>query len=98
MKNKKWLVLLLALVMVVSTACGNKTPIEEQTTDTSKDTAQESVAPQKVDGGILILPIGSDPNVMNPLYAGDRVTMTINNAIFSPLYVVDEQGTEFPFS
>ncbi|MSU02667.1 ABC transporter substrate-binding protein [Tissierella pigra] len=95
MKNKKWLVLLLALVMVVSTACGNKTPIEEQTTDTSKDTAQESAAPQKVDGGIFILPIGSDPNVMNPLYAGDRVTMTINNAIFSPLYVVDEQGTEF---
>ena len=96
MKNKKWLVLLLALIMVVSVACGKQTVTEDQTSgDTSEDIVQEPATLQKTDGGILILPIASDPNVMNPLYAGDRVTMTINNAIFSPLYVIDEQGTHF---
>ncbi|HAE92858.1 MAG TPA: ABC transporter substrate-binding protein [Tissierella sp.] len=96
MRNRKWLILLLALVILSSTACGNKKTIEEpSSSDTSKDVAQEPAVPQKVDGGIFMLGIGSDPNVMNPLYAGDRVTMTINNAIFSPLYVIDEEGTHF---
>jgi peptide/nickel transport system substrate-binding protein len=96
MKNKKWIILLLALVMLVSTACSNKETAKDQTpADASKDTAQESATPKKKDGGTFIFGIGSDPNVMNPLYAGDRVTMTIDNALFSPLYVTDEEGTHF---
>ncbi|MDR7857468.1 ABC transporter substrate-binding protein [Tissierella sp.] len=96
MRNKKWLLLVLALVMIVSTACGDKTVKENPTPgDTPKDVVEEPAALEKVDGGILVLPIASDPNVMNPLYAGDRVTMTINNAIFSPLYVIDGEGTHF---
>ncbi len=96
MRNKKWLVLLLSLVMLVSTACGNKTVTEDPApADMPTDIGQEPAAPQKVDGGIFIFAIGSDPNVMNPLYAGDRVTMTINNALFAPLYVIDEEGTHF---
>lgn len=97
MKFKRILILMLALVMVISTACGKKTETEdpasaEPKTGNPVNTAKE---PQKVDGGIFIFGIGSDPNVMNPLYAGDRVTMTINNALFAPLYVVDSEGTEF---
>lgn len=100
MRNKKWLVLMLALVMVLSTACGEKTVVEDPVSNTdneqkSDDTASEDKTPQKKDGGIFILGIGSDPNVMNPLYAGDRVTMTINNALFSPLYVIDAEGTYY---
>lgn len=87
MKNKRWLVLLIALVMLISTACGNKT--EQNSTDTSTDVEEQPKELTKVDGGIFIFGIGSDPKVMNPLFAGDRVTMTINNAIFSPLFVID---------
>lgn len=87
MKNKRWLVLLIALVMLISTACGNKT--EQNSTDTSTDVKEQPKELTKVDGGIFIFGIGSDPKVMNPLFAGDRVTMTINNAIFSPLFVID---------
>jgi len=86
-KNKRWLVLLIALVMLISTACGNKT--EQNSTDTSTDVKEQPKELTKVDGGIFIFGIGSDPKVMNPLFAGDRVTMTINNAIFSPLFVID---------
>ncbi len=92
MKNKKWLVLLLALVMLISTACVNK---EVENNQTPADTSEESATSKKKDGGTFIFAIGSDPNVMNPLYAGDRVTLTIINALFSPLYVTDEDGTHF---
>lgn len=96
MKSKKWLILLLALMLLSVTACGSKTTDTPMPADTPKDTGtNEPDALTKVDGGIFILGIGSDPNVMNPLYAGDRVTMTINNALFSPLYVTDSEGTTF---
>lgn len=96
MKSKKWLILLLALMLLAVTACGSKTTDTPMPADTPKDTGtNEPNALTKVDGGIFILGIGSDPNVMNPLYAGDRVTMTINNALFSPLYVTDSEGTTF---
>lgn len=96
MKSKKWLILLLALMLLAVTACGSKTTDTPMPADTPKDTGtNEPDALTKVDGGIFILGIGSDPNVMNPLYAGDRVTMTINNALFSPLYVTDSEGTTF---
>lgn len=95
-KSKKWLILLLALMLLAVTACGSKTTDTPMPADTPKDTGtNEPNALTKVDGGIFILGIGSDPNVMNPLYAGDRVTMTINNALFSPLYVTDSEGTTF---
>lgn len=96
MKSKKWLILLLALMLLAVTACGSKTTDTPMPADTPKDTGtNEPNVLTKVDGGIFILGIGSDPNVMNPLYAGDRVTMTINNALFSPLYVTDSEGTTF---
>jgi peptide/nickel transport system substrate-binding protein len=95
MGNKKWLGLFIALVMIISTACSNNTNETQSPADTQAGTVNESAEPTKVDGGIFIFGIGSDPNVMNPLYAGDRVTMTINNALFAPLYVTDGEGTRY---
>ncbi len=35
---------------------------------------------------------GGDAVNLNPLYANDRVSMTVMNALYNPLYVVDEKG------
>lgn len=95
MRNKRLLVMFITLVMIISTACSNKANKTQPSADTPADVASESVEPTKVDGGMLIFGINSDPNTMNPLYAGDRVTMTINNALFAPLYVTDIEGTRY---
>lgn len=91
MRSKKWLVLIVAIVMIVATACGSDTAENQTPADKSEETAELT----KVDGGIFIFGIGSDPNTMNPLYAGDRVTMTINNALYSPLLVIDAEETRY---
>ncbi|HLR36225.1 MAG TPA: ABC transporter substrate-binding protein [Tissierellales bacterium] len=95
MRSKKGLVLIIALIILMSTACSKNVSETQPPADTSKDTEDESSEPTKEDGGIFIFGINSDPNVMNPLYAGDRVTMTINNALFSPLYVTDAEETRY---
>ncbi|MBU5677190.1 ABC transporter substrate-binding protein [Alkaliphilus sp. MSJ-5] len=89
MQIKRFLILMMVAVMVFLTACGgNKTQVDQPNTN-------GTVVNEIKDGGTIIFAIGSDPNVLNPLYAGDRVTMTINNALFAPLYVIDEEGTHF---
>lgn len=48
------------------------------------------------DGGMITFSINSDPKVLNPMYGSDRVTMTINNAIYDPLLmIVDGQRQYF---
>ncbi|NPE57205.1 ABC transporter substrate-binding protein [Dickeya dadantii] len=47
-------------------------------------------------GGNLIIGITSgDPLVMNPLYASDRTTLTIMQALYSPLYSYNEGKVEW---
>lgn len=94
MKSKRWLLLAIALMMLFVTACGNT--VENKEPNTTPDNVTDKPAEKaKVDGGIFIFAIGSDPNVMNPLYAGDRVTMTINNALYAPLLVIDANETRY---
>lgn len=40
------------------------------------------------DGGLFVLGIGSDPSIVNPLYANDRVSLTITHALFDNIYNV----------
>ena len=89
MKKSKML-LLLTLVLVISlglTACGSKgeTPKEEAKTDLGENKEEESK-----DGGIMVLGVGSDPAIVNPLYADDRTSMTIGNVIFDNLYMLED--------
>lgn len=97
--KKRILVLIMVFVMLISAACGSKTVDNQEAADTSENVGNESNEASKeltkVDGGIFIFGIASDPKVMNPLYAGDRVTMTINNAIFAPLFVIDTGETRY---
>lgn len=47
------------------------------------------------DGGSLIFGVGSDPLVLNPIYAGDRVSLTIDQALFAPLFQVNNGEKTF---
>src|SRR5699024_7585415 len=68
-----------------------------QSTDTSKesDDVVEDDGEVSKEGGIMTFGIGSDPAVMNPLYADDRVTLTITNSLYDYLYTVVDGETRF---
>ncbi|MBS4178522.1 ABC transporter substrate-binding protein [Lederbergia citrea] len=71
-------IILLALLLIL-TACsnGNKTSNESEG-------AKDNGAPK--DGGTITIAVADNPQVMNPLYANDRVTLTIQQALYSALY------------
>jgi peptide/nickel transport system substrate-binding protein len=47
------------------------------------------------EGGSLIFGVGADPLVLNPIYAGDRVSLTIDQALFAPLFQVNNGEKTF---
>lgn len=68
-----------------------KTEKEETSKDDNK---KEDIASSDQDettakeGGLFVLGIGSDPSIVNPLYANDRVSLTITHALFDNIYNV----------
>ena len=57
----------------------------------SQETEDGANASQEVVSSISIAAAGDAMN-FNPLYANDRVSMTVMNTLFNPLYVVEESG------
>lgn len=57
----------------------------EEAPNTEENQGEESTG-QK--GGTFVLGIGSDPSIVNPLYANDRVSLTITHALFDNIYNV----------
>ncbi|MDD7306084.1 MAG: ABC transporter substrate-binding protein [Peptoniphilaceae bacterium] len=86
MKTKRILAFLLAFTLVL-TACGKAENKKE--TDASKaSTVEGSEKDSGKEGGLMILGIGSDPTSVNPLFANDRVSLTISNVLYDNLYHV----------
>lgn len=46
-------------------------------------------------GGSLVMAVGDDPQALNPLYAGDRVTLTINQSLYAPFFSVNDGKKTF---
>ena len=82
MKSRRILAGMLIAVMGIMTACGSSTT---KTDDTKKPATEAKIK----EGGNIVFAIGGDPAVLNPIYGNDRVTMTINNALFAPLFVLE---------
>nr|WP_278002112.1 ABC transporter substrate-binding protein [Clostridium botulinum] len=85
MKMKK----LLAMVLVASTtlvaaACGNSNTTKETST-------KENIK----DGGNLVFSIRGEPEILNPIYAYDRDTMTMDNALFAPLFYMNGDKIDY---
>lgn len=89
---RKTLSILLSLILltVVISACSN---------GNNAGTPQASNAPEvqgePKEGGSLIFGVTNDPVILNPNYAGDRVSLTINQALFAPLFQVNNGEKTF---
>lgn len=58
----------------------------------SKDSGKTNSASS---GKSITLVAGGNPQTTNPLYANDRASMTLMNAIYSPLYVIEGEKKTF---
>ncbi|WP_332236657.1 ABC transporter substrate-binding protein [Sporolactobacillus sp. KGMB 08714] len=71
---KKLLLTFFAVLLIASlTACGSGTA------SSSKGSKE---------GGSITIAVSGDPDVLNPNYASDRVTLTIQQALFAPLFYI----------
>ncbi|UII57552.1 ABC transporter substrate-binding protein [Cytobacillus spongiae] len=77
------LMLILALFLALA-ACSND--------DSSKNDSSKENPGKEKEGGTLTIAVADNPQVMNPLYANDRVTLTIQQALYAPLYFMGEGG------
>lgn len=77
---KKLVTLGLVGSMLVTVGCSNKKEGEDSVKSASTMPSTISIV------------AGGDAMNFNPLYANDRVSMTVMNALFNPLYVVEETG------
>ncbi|WCT57480.1 ABC transporter substrate-binding protein [Paenibacillus kyungheensis] len=99
-KQKSWFqwigVFTLALLMVVVTACSSGSSTATNTTaPASTDATASTDSGQPKDGGSLIIAVAADPQVLNPNYAGDRVSLTIDQALYAPLFQVNKGKKTF---
>ncbi|HEY2493992.1 MAG TPA: ABC transporter substrate-binding protein [Paenibacillus sp.] len=88
MKHRKlWLTAALALVLVLSACGGNNTA--QTDSGATQDTASTDSGQPK-DGGSIIIAVQDDPKVMNPIYASDRVTLTVDQSLYAPLFNIND--------
>lgn len=97
MSNKIGIIILTVCLMLVASACGgatnNKTPNNSTTPSTPNTPSAPAGQPKQ--GGSLVVAVQDDPKVLNPLYAGDRVTLTINQSLYAPFYNIDNGKTTY---
>jgi len=92
---RKTLSILLSVILmtVVLSACTSNNA------GTPSNGGQATNAPegqgQPKEGGSLIIGVASDPVILNPNYAGDRVSLTIDQALFAPLFQVNNGKKTF---
>lgn len=99
MSKKFSTVLILAVLAAVLAACsGNNNNGGNNASPSASGTAPASSAAASgaiKDGGSLIIGVGADPVSLNPIYAGDRVSLTIDQALYAPLFQVNNGEKTF---
>lgn len=95
MRKKAGILALLSSVMILASGCGaTEAPKQEAAKqDTTQQPAADSGTPKS--GGSLVIAVGDDPQEINPLYAGDRVTLTIDQSLFAPFFSINNGKKTF---
>ncbi|GAA0121273.1 MAG: ABC transporter substrate-binding protein [Clostridium argentinense] len=94
MKSKKILCATLSIILTLGLAgCGAKTSTENNNTTGGKIEQAEEVV--KKDGGTMIFSANTDPTCLNPFFQQNRITFTVNNALFNPLFIVDKDEVRY---
>ncbi|NEU04080.1 ABC transporter substrate-binding protein [Clostridium senegalense] len=90
MKSKRFLCFALSAFLTLGlVGCGNKNSV-----NTKGDSAKTEQTQIK-DGGTMIFSSSTDPTSLNPFFQQNRVTYTINRALFDPLFVIDKDETRY---
>jgi len=90
------LILLTFLVSACSGANNAASPSASASVSGAPAQSQQPAASSvPKDGGSLIIGVASDPVILNPNYAGDRVSLTIDQALFAPLFQVNNGKKTF---
>ncbi|MCR8980148.1 ABC transporter substrate-binding protein [Brevibacillus laterosporus] len=79
-------------ILLFLSGCASEGTAPQQQGDQSQ-TVAESGKPKS--GGSLVIAVGDDPSALNPNYAGDRVTLTINQSLFAPLFTINDGKKTF---
>ncbi|WP_219835124.1 ABC transporter substrate-binding protein [Paenibacillus sp. R14(2021)] len=88
-------ILLTLLLSACSSGNGNNNSGAAPSENPSTNNTQPAADEQPKDGGNLIIAVGADPVLLNPNYAGDRVSLTIDQALYAPLFQVNNGKKTF---
>lgn len=88
-------VVILALLTMLVTACSGDAGNSAAPSDASSSGSSQTTGDQPKDGGNLIIGVQADPVILNPNYAGDRVSLTIDQALYAPLFQVNNGKKTF---
>ncbi|WP_336789136.1 ABC transporter substrate-binding protein [Paenibacillus sp. MMO-177] len=89
------LLTLIILAVMISACSGNNNGGNKAGNNSEASPSNTAAAEQAKDGGNLILGVQADPVVLNPIYAGDRVSLTIDQALYAPLFQVNNGKKTF---
>lgn len=94
-RNHVGLVTLLISIIMVLSACGGSGNGNGAAAPSGNNASAPEADGQPKDGGSLIIAVSDDPKALNPLYAGDRVTLTINQSLYAPLFNISDGKKTF---
>ncbi|WP_438348077.1 ABC transporter substrate-binding protein [Paenibacillus sp. FA6] len=88
-KGLSGIITLMVLTLLIS-ACSGGNNTAPTTNQEPAESQQPATSSEPKDGGNLIIGVASDPVILNPVYAGDRVSLTIDQALYAPLFQVND--------
>ncbi|ARX64859.1 ABC transporter substrate-binding protein, partial [Bacillus cereus] len=86
MKRKLFALPFVLLLFIALAACSGEK-------DSKQAGTSKSGTPK--DGGTLTIGVSDNPDTMNPLYANDRVSLTVQQALYAPLYHMEDGKKKF---
>lgn len=89
MKYSKWFRNMLPLLLILGLLLNACDTQEEQSRAESAGNELTGEVSSPVKGGSINIAVQDDPKVMNPIYATDRITLTVNQSLYAPLFYMD---------
>lgn len=94
-KGLSGVITLILLTFLISACSGGNTATSTNTNQTPATNDGTTASTEPKDGGNLIIGVAADPVILNPNYAGDRVSLTIDQALYAPLFQVNDGKKTF---
>jgi peptide/nickel transport system substrate-binding protein len=94
-KGLSGLITLVLLTLLISACSSGNNAASTNTNQEPTATEGTNTSAEPKDGGNLIIGVAADPVILNPNYAGDRVSLTIDQALYAPLFQVNNGEKTF---